>query len=116
LRYLRESIAPVVQLDRTTASGAVGCAFEPRRAQCVVRKRSCCKKDYDFIEKLIAKHGKQAQWRKHRYTFLLVDGLVYWVDEPVINRTDKRSLMNGGYPAPDVLAQIRKRFWPTKST
>jgi hypothetical protein len=25
--------APVVQLDRATASGAVGCAFEPRRAQ-----------------------------------------------------------------------------------
>ena len=24
--------APVVQLDRATASGAVGCAFEPRRA------------------------------------------------------------------------------------
>ena len=25
--------APVVQLDRATASGAVGCGFEPRRAQ-----------------------------------------------------------------------------------
>jgi hypothetical protein len=24
--------APVAQLDRATASGAVGCAFEPRRA------------------------------------------------------------------------------------
>jgi hypothetical protein len=33
LRYVRDSFAPVVQLDRTTASGAVGCAFEPRRAQ-----------------------------------------------------------------------------------
>src|SRR5438094_8801110 len=34
LRYVRDSIAPVVQLDRATASGAVGCAFEPRRAHC----------------------------------------------------------------------------------
>jgi hypothetical protein len=35
LRYVRDSIAPVVQLDRATASGAVGCAFEPRRAQLI---------------------------------------------------------------------------------
>ena len=57
----------------------------------------------------------QAQWRKHRYTFLFVDDLIYWVDEPVINRTDKRSLMNGGYPPANVLAQIRKRFGATKA-
>src|SRR5204862_15435 len=31
-RYNARSAAPVVQLDRATASGAVGCAFEPRRA------------------------------------------------------------------------------------
>jgi len=80
----------------------------------VVRKRSCRKKDYNLIEKLIDKHRKQAQWRKHRDTFLFVDRLIYWVTEDAINRTDKRSLMNGGYPPPDVLAQIRKRFWPTR--
>ena len=27
-----DNTAPVAQLDRATASGAVGCAFEPRRA------------------------------------------------------------------------------------
>src|SRR5207249_6476836 len=36
-RYNQRSIAPVVQLDRATASGAVGCAFEPRRAQSIKR-------------------------------------------------------------------------------
>jgi hypothetical protein len=30
-------MAPVVQLDRATASGAVGCAFEPRRAHSPVK-------------------------------------------------------------------------------
>jgi hypothetical protein len=80
----------------------------------IVRKKSCRTKDYDFIEKLIAKHGKKAQWRKRRNTFLFLDGLIYWVDEPVINRTDERSLLNGGYPPRNVLAQIRERFWPMK--
>ena len=31
--YTRIHSAPVAQLDRVTASEAVGCAFEPRRAQ-----------------------------------------------------------------------------------
>ena len=31
--------APVVQLDRATASGAVGCGFEPRRAQLTLKMR-----------------------------------------------------------------------------
>src|SRR2546430_8118564 len=31
-RYNRPHTAPVAQLDRVTASEAVGCAFEPRRA------------------------------------------------------------------------------------
>src|SRR6266446_8848773 len=30
-----DNTAPVVQLDRATASGAVGCAFEPRRAHII---------------------------------------------------------------------------------
>jgi hypothetical protein len=30
--YTRNHTAPVAQLDRVTASEAVGCAFEPRRA------------------------------------------------------------------------------------
>ncbi len=33
--------APVVQLDRATASGAVGCAFEPRRAHFQFRVSEC---------------------------------------------------------------------------
>ena len=33
--------APVVQLDRATASGAVGCAFEPRRAHFQFRISEC---------------------------------------------------------------------------
>ena len=35
-----DNTAPVAQLDRATASGAVGCAFEPRRAHIIWRFRN----------------------------------------------------------------------------
>jgi len=43
----------------------------------------------------------------------LFDGRhVYWRIEGIINRSDRRSMMNGGRPPAKVLAQMRKRFWP----
>jgi hypothetical protein len=73
------------------------------------------KKDYKFIAKLIEKHGREKKWRTREYCFLFVGQLIYWRIDEVINRTDRRALLRGGYPPQRVLAQIRKRFWPTKA-
>jgi hypothetical protein len=73
----------------------------------------CPEKDFQFFKKTIRTHGERKKWR-HRRDVVLFDGrFVYWQIGPIINRTDRRSMMNGGRPPAKVLAQMRKRFWPT---
>jgi hypothetical protein len=73
----------------------------------------CPEKDFQFFKKTIRTHGERKKWR-HRCDVVLFDGrFVYWQIGPIINRTDRRSMMNGGRPPAKVLAQMRKRFWPT---
>jgi hypothetical protein len=79
------------------------------------RKRTCPKEHFDKIAAVMGKHAVPRRWRKHRYNFLFVDGLIYWRIDECINRTDRRALNNGGYPSKPDLARIRKRFWPTKT-
>jgi hypothetical protein len=75
----------------------------------------CPEKDFQFLKKTIATHGEPMKWR-HRRDVVLFDGrFVYWQIGPIINRTDKRSMMNNGRPPAKVLVQIRKRFWPTRA-
>lgn len=90
----------------------------------VVRRRSlfrasaawgCSERDFQFLKETIACYGERTKWR-HRRDVVFFDGrFVYFVCGPVINRTDKRSMLNDGYPPTEVLAQMRKRFWPTKA-
>jgi hypothetical protein len=50
----------------------------------------------------------------NRRDVVLFDGrFVYWQIGPIINRTDRRSMMNGGRPSQKILKEMRKRFWPT---
>ena len=76
---------------------------------------NCSERDFQFLKKTIATYGERMRWR-HRRDVVFFDGrLVYFVCGPVINRTDKRSMLNNGHPPIEVVAQMRKRFWPTKA-
>ena len=73
----------------------------------------CPEKDFQFFKKTIRTHGERKKWR-HRRDVVLFDGrFVYWQIGPIINRTDRRSMMNGGRPSQKILKEMRKRFWPT---
>ena len=57
--------------------------------------------------------SERGKWR-HRRDVVLFDGrYVYWRIEGIINRTDRRSYLNGGRPSQKILKEMRKRFWPT---
>src|SRR5437763_14188154 len=49
--YNRNTSAPVAQLDRVTASEAVGCAFEPRRAHLRKLQIPSSKHQKEFIQR-----------------------------------------------------------------
>jgi hypothetical protein len=49
------------------------------------------------------------KWRHRRDVVLFDDRFVYWQIGPIINRTDRRSMMNGGRPPAKVLAEMRKK-------
>ncbi len=73
----------------------------------------CSERDFQFLKKTIATHGERRKWR-HRRDVVLFDGrYVYWRIEGIINRTDRRSYLNGGRPSQKILKEMRKRFWPT---
>jgi hypothetical protein len=58
----------------------------------------CPERDFQFFKKTIRTHGERKKWR-HRRDVVLFDGrFVYWQIGPIINRTDRRSMMNGGRP------------------
>ena len=90
--------------------------------ECVVRQRDLylwgapwriTEAEFQWLKKVIAKHGERTTWR-HRRDVVLFDGrYVYWRCGGVINRTDRRSHMNNGRPPARVLKETRKRFWPT---
>ena len=73
----------------------------------------CSERDFQFLKKTIATYGERVKWR-HRCDVVLFNGrFVYWQIGGIINRTDKRSMDNGGRPSAKVLKEMRERFWPT---
>jgi hypothetical protein len=71
--------------------------------------------EFQFLKRVIAKHGERVKWR-HRNDVVLFDGrYVYWRVNGVVNRTYRLSYLNGGRPSEKVLKKLRKRFWPTRS-
>jgi hypothetical protein len=73
----------------------------------------CREADFRFLARTIKEHGKRMKWRHRRDVMFFDDGYAYWRIGPVINRTDERGMMNDGHPPDEVLAQMRKRFWPS---
>ncbi len=73
----------------------------------------CSERDFQFLKKTIATHGERRKWRHRRDVVLFEGRYVYWRIEGIINRTDRRSYLNGGRPSQKILKEMRKRFWPT---
>jgi len=69
--------------------------------------------EFQFLKKAIARHGERVKWRHANDVVLFEGRYVYWRCGGVINRTDRRSMDNGGRPSQRVLKEMRKRFWPT---
>ena len=46
--------------------------------------------EFFYFAHLIHKHGEIDAWGKHRWIYLTVDGLKYWVLGDVINRADPK--------------------------
>jgi hypothetical protein len=70
--------------------------------------------EFQFLKKVIAKHGERVKWRHRRDVVLFEGRYVYWRCGGVINRTYRMSYLNGGRPPEKVLKRLRKRFWPNK--
>ena len=74
----------------------------------------CTETEFQYLKRVIAKHGERVKWQ-HKRDVVLFDGLfAYWREGGVINRTYRLSYLNGGRPPEKVLAKMRERFWPNK--
>src|SRR6266480_6337207 len=71
--------------------------------------------EWQYLKRLIDKHGEQVKWRHRRDVVMFEGRYVYWRCGPIINRTYRMSYLNGGRPSAKVLAKLRKRFWPNKA-
>jgi hypothetical protein len=75
----------------------------------------CTETEFQFLKRVIAKHGERVKWR-HRRDVVLFDRLfAYWRCGGIINRSYRISYLNGGRPSEKVLKRLRKRFWPTRA-
>ena len=65
---------------------------------------------WDELAAVVKRHGSPRNWRSYQYTFLSVDGYVYWVVGEALNRTYESALENGGWPSQENQRLIQKRF------
>jgi hypothetical protein len=65
---------------------------------------------WDEFATLVKNHGTMRTWRNHRFRYLTFEGMIYWIDEPVLNRSLECSLENGGWPTKSSQARILTRF------
>ena len=78
-----------------------------------VHRRKATETEFQFLKRVIAKHGERVKWR-HRRDVVLFDGFfAYWRCGGIINRSYKIPYLNGGRPSEKVLKRLRERFWPT---
>ena len=70
-----------------------------------------CRQAWQKLALIIEACGEYRTWRYHRIKFLSLDGLIYWLDPPALNRTGEHALDNGGFPDREALNAIQDRFW-----
>ena len=69
-----------------------------------------CRPQWDELARLIELHGVPRIWRGQWYKYLHVDGMIYWIDPPALNRAREENLDNEGYPSSDQAKEgARKR-------
>jgi len=67
---------------------------------------------FNYLKRMIETYGKRRKWRTRNDIALYDGAYVYWATFGCINRTGKESSLFDGYPPPEVLDKLRKRFWP----
>ena len=65
-----------------------------------------CGPEWKQLADLITMYGEYRMWRKYRFKYLFLDGEIFWVDFPALNRAPEASLDNGGWPRKATLFAI----------
>jgi hypothetical protein len=77
-----------------------------------VHRRKATETEFQFLKRVIAKHGERVKWR-HRRDVVLFDGFFAYCDAGASSiAATKIPYLNGGRPSEKVLKRLRKRFWP----
>src|SRR5262245_46940155 len=69
------------------------------------------RRSFGALARQIRRHGQSRPWRDYRYRYLIVGRFAYWWLGPVINRTYRQALDNGGWPRKRDRKRIKRRFW-----
>jgi hypothetical protein len=76
----------------------------------IIRERCDDVSAWDEFAALVKTYGTMRTWRNHCFRYLTFDGMIYWIDRPVLNRSLECSLKNAGWPSKPSQARILSRF------